>query len=460
MKFNLSFLHRALSQPWSSRNKWIAILFALSILSFPLQLKTQVFEVPWGRGFINPYTSIWLSMSEILMILASGIFLFQEISEGRKIKYGDPGFFLLLLGGLGIASISLYLGPFQNSAFSFLLFLKLLSLFLFYILLVNRVLKANTLLELFIVTMSFQALLAVFQVLTQGSMGLFFLGEPHLNEEAIHIARFVLGENSIIRGYGTFAHPNVLGGFLAVSLLASLLFSPHLKYERSILLGIQFLGLLASFSRSAMLALLLALIIISIWYLKELKKNKFIPLALGILFLGEAAFLIFSRGTHLLNDPAILERIEGIKLAWQMFHQYPLGVGFNHYTLFMDAVSQNPLLPWEYQPVHNVFLLSLSEAGMIGLVGICISLAFVVYRILHNRKNLLTSNRNFKKRLLFVIFTSLIVIACFDHYLMSLDQGRWLFIFVFGISSRFSANPRYVLPLKRGDQWKKILAGQ
>lgn len=460
MKSKLSFLHQALSQPWSSRNKWISIFLALAILTLPFQIKTLVFEAPWGRGFMNPYTSIWLSLSEVFLIISASLFSFQHFTEKKKIKYGDSIFFLLLLVGLGIAAVSIYFSPFGDPAFSFFLLVKLLSLLVFYLLLVNRVLKAHTILELFIISMSFQAVLALIQVLIQGSVGFYFLGEPHLGEQVPHIARFVFGESKIIRGYGTFSHPNILGGFLVVSLLSSLLFSPHLKYERSVLLAIQFLGLLASFSRSAMLALMFALVIISIWYLKEIKKNKIIPIALGVLFFGELSFLAVSRGFNLLQDAAVLERIEGFKLSLSIFQEYPLGVGFNHFTLFMDQVSQSPLLPWEYQPVHNVFLLALSEAGILGLMGMILAAVFIFVRTHHNRKNFLTPNRNFKKRILFVIFVALISIGLFDHYLMTLDQGRWLFIFAFAITSRFSANPRYVLPLKKGDHWKKILAGR
>ncbi len=460
MKFKLSFLHQALSQPWSSRNKWISIFLALALLALPFQIKTLVFEAPWGRGFVNPYTTIWLSLSEVFLIFSTVLFAFRHFTEKKKINYGDPGFFLLFLIGLGIAAMSIYTSPFADPAFSFFLLLKLLSLLLLYLLLVNKVLKANTILELFIISMSFQAALALIQVVTQGSLGLHILGEPYLSEQVPHIARFVFGESNIIRGYGTFSHPNVLGGFLVVSLLGTLLISPPFKHIRSILLSVQFLGLLASFSRTAMLALMFALVIISIWYLKEIKKNKVIPIALAILFFGELSFLAVSRGFNILQDAAVLERIEGYKLSLAFFQEYPLGVGFSHFTLFMDQVSQTPLLPWEYQPVHNIFLLALSEAGILGLIGMIIAAVFVVTRIHHNRKNLLTPNRNFKKRILFVIFLAIILIGLFDHYQMTLDQGRWLFVLAFAISSRFSANPRYVLPLKKGDQWKKILAGQ
>ena len=32
----------------------------------------------------------------------------------------------------------------------------------------------------------------------------------------------------------------------------------------------------------------------------------------------------------------------------------------------MDEVSKTPLAPWEYQPVHNVFILAFAELGIAG----------------------------------------------------------------------------------------------
>jgi len=438
----------------------MAIFFALAILTLPLQIKINVFEVPWGRGFANPYTTIWISLSEIFLFASATLFFLKHLLEKTKIQTGDNGFFILLLGGLTISTISLLLSPLQDPSFHFLLFIKLLSLLILYLLVVNKVLRAHTILEIFILTMGFQAILAILQVILQSSIGLQFLGEPFLSEQVPHIARFSLGGMKIIRGYGTFSHPNVLGGFLVVSLLASLLFSPQLKSERSLLLAIQFLGLLASFSRSAMLALTVALAIITFWYLKEIRKNKIIPIALGVLIFGELAFISISRGFNLLQDNAFLERIKGFGQSWAIFQEYPLGVGFNHFTLFLDPISKTPLSPWDYQPVHNILMIGLSEAGIIGLIGMIIAVFYVFHKTHKNRKNFLTPNRNFKKRILLVIFVSLLFIGLFDHYLITLDQGRFLLILIFAIASRFSANPRYVLPLRRGENWKQILAGQ
>ncbi|MBT4384291.1 hypothetical protein HOD30_00925 [Candidatus Peregrinibacteria bacterium] len=441
-------------------NKWMQILFGIAIFTLPFQVHVLAYQTTWGRGFTNPYGSIYFTITEFFLLGAGLLFLASRIKTRKRIKIGDAGFFLLMLSIAFLTTLSLYLSPFEDYTFHLFLFLKISNLILFYTLIVNKVLRANEILKIFIFSMCFQAALAIFQLITQSSLGLGMLGEPYLADNVAHLARFTLNDSSIIRSYGTFSHPNILGGFLVTSLLSTLLFSPKHKNERSILLLIQFLGILATFSRSAIFALTVALVFIYIWYLKEIKNNKIIPISLGSILLIEMFYLAFSRGFDLLNDPAFIERINGYKQAIEIFEINQLGVGYSHFTLFLDQISQTPLMPWEYQPVHNLFLLALSEAGVIGMIGIVLSMSYIFYRIFHNRKIFLTRSQNFKKRILFVTFLSLFLISMLDHYTASLDQGRFLVVLVFAIASSFNANPRQVLPIKRGASLKKILSGR
>lgn len=441
-------------------NKITKILFGSAIATLPLQLSFFAYQTEWGRGFINPYTSIAFSITD-LFLLAAGITFFIALKLKKKpVKVGHRYFFTLFLATTLILLTSIGLSPFNDPAFHFMLTMKLFSVILFYLLIVNKALRPKEVLKIFIVTMSAQALLAILQVIGQGSLGLYVLGEPHLSDTAAHIARFTICDFTLIRGYGTFSHPNVLGGFLVVSLLCSLLFSPHLKHERLALILIQFTGLFATFSRSSMLALVVASVIIGLWYIKKLQgvKNKIIPITLISFFSLEFIFVAFSRGLNLLKDPALLERIEGYRVAWRMFEAHPMGVGFSHYTLFMDQVANQTLLPWEYQPVHNIFILLVNELGWI-LSGLaCLVVLLAVRKFYQRRNKLLTHQRLFKKRILFVIVVAFIVIGTFDHYLVTLDQGRFLVIMIFGIISTFSKNPRHVLPIKTGESLNKILA--
>ncbi len=441
-------------------NKLTKIFFGAAIATLPLQLSLVAYQAEWGQGFINPYTSISFSVTDVFLLLAGIAFFIGAKVKKKPIKVGHRYFFTLFLATTVILLSSLALSPINDPSFHFMLMMKLFSLILFYLLIANKTLRPKDILEIFIVTMSAQAVLAIAQVIAQGSIGLHVIGEPYLSAEAAHIARFAIGDLTLIRGYGTFTHPNILGGFLVVSLLCSLLFSPHLKHERLILMLIQFTGLFASFSRSSMLALVIALLIMGVWYMKKIKgmKNKLLPIGLISFFSLEFLFVAFSRGLNILQDPALLERLSGYKTALEIFKAHPFGVGFSHYTLFIDQISGQITLPWQYQPVHNVFILLVTELGWVLSILASLIILLAINKFYQRRKKLLTHQRLFKKRVLFVIVVALMTISMLDHYLITLDQGRLLVIMVFGIISVFSKNPRHVLPIKTGESLNKILA--
>lgn len=430
-------------------NRLLKVSFALAVFTLPFQLNEMLYQAEWGRGFLNPYTSIRFFSTEFFLFLAGVFFAIQLFRKEKTWQLGNPLHLLTLMALLVVAFFSITASPFTDDLFHLFLFAKLFGLILFYLLIVNRALPPQTLLKLFVGSMTLQSLLGIFQVLTQSSFGLYFLGEPHLSEEAVHLARVQIGSLDLIRAYGTLPHPNVLGGFLCMSLFLILVLEKIKKEQRFALLLIQSLGLFATFSRSSILALSVALILLSVWHLKHLKKNRTLPVAMGALLLGELSFVLFSRGFNVLKEPALFERWEGFQHAISMIKEYPLGVGWGHYTLFLDAATETAIMPWEYQPVHNVFLLAMAEMGAIGLLTLLFLGFFLFYRLYHKRKTLLTPKQLFKKRLLFAMSLALLIIACFDHYLFTLDQGRWLLLIVFSVSSIFSADPRFIFPLKR-----------
>jgi hypothetical protein len=95
-----------------------------------------------------------------------------------------------------------------------------------------------------------------------------------------------------------------------------------------------------------------------------------------------------------------------------------MGVGIGEFTSNMgDTVprSSNGILL--LQPVHNIFLLIVSEIGLIGF-GLYSTL---LYFFLKDRK--------FNLRLVISLVT-LFIIGMFDHYLFSLPQGLGVFLLI------------------------------
>jgi hypothetical protein len=82
----------------------------------------------------------------------------------------------------------------------------------------------------------------------------------------------------------------------------------------------------------------------------------------------------------------------------------------------------NPnLQSWDYQPVHNIYLLILAELGIIGFILWLIPVLF------------LTKKSSFICSLLFIV---ILAISLFDHYFWTLYFGILLFWLTLGLMQK------------------------
>ena len=293
---------------------------------------------------------------------------------------------------------------------------------------------------LIFIALSFESLLSVLQYLNQGSLGgaMYFLGERAFNGQTPGIANASVGGQLILRPYATFPHPNVLSGFLIFYMLLLIYFSEKNFNSKVFLYGGLILGslaLLISLSRAAIfLWAVYSIIFFSFAIYKKYKKARFfsktkivvgvfIFLALlGIIFLSTPIAGRFF--TTSLSDESVVQREFFIKQAEIMFIKNPIfGVGLNN---FYNNLSVGYYKASLIQPVHNIFLLTLSQTGLIGLSA----LAFLFYEIIHALKKKL-----FKEvKYLWLVFLAIIFLGMFDHYFFTLQQGQLLFSLFLGIT--------------------------
>lgn len=151
-----------------------------------------------------------------------------------------------------------------------------------------------------------------------------------------------------------------------------------------------------------------------ILWLFFLKKNiKIIAILLIILFP-----VLFTRFSALLNydNLTFLRREELTITAWNIFLKNPvLGAGLNN---FISAQQDLVAGPNRFlQPVHNIFLLSLSETGIAGFLGFIILLlpVFKLTPIPHT-------------------LYAILFLGFFDHYFLTLPQGYRLLFLIWGLS--------------------------
>lgn len=258
--------------------------------------------------------------------------------------------------------------------------------------------------------------------------------------DATRLGDSVLQINSqrILRAYGSFSHPNIFGGYLAVALAALLGLWSSLKTKSTVVLAglvgfILSFALVLTFSRSAWLGLGLGLLVGAlVMAIKDATRAKKIVLPLSIVIITVAVIGSVARFglSSEFESRSINERVE-------QYQEFPavigsnwiLGQGLGNYTVAAAEVFTSRVW-YELQPVHNVPLLILGEIGLLGLLAIIIWAASI------DRINF----ARFPKRAAvtaFMMGNTILVIAFFDHYLWSTWSGLALVALVMAATVRF-----------------------
>ncbi len=283
-----------------------------------------------------------------------------------------------------------------------------------------------------------QGVLSVWQFFSQHIFASKWLGIAEQSAGRLGASVVEFGHERWLRAYGSFGSPNALGIYLAVILIFGLSFYTSVKdgkFRILFTIGQIFIlsGLILSFSRGAWVAAAVGLITCAVL---RARKSAFKPLVrqyifyfLLILFFIFTLQPILSARFNLQNrleHKSIAERVSQIGEWKNIFFEHPfLGVGLNQYTLY--EYRANPNLPvWNYQPIHNIYLLSLAEVGILGVVLLVVLWAAFL-RLIYRR------NRDYLPVLL-----TLFIAGFFDHWLWSMFTGAvfWWVIFIVGLAPR------------------------
>jgi len=279
--------------------------------------------------------------------------------------------------------------------------------------------------------------LAVSQFLTQHVRASKWLGMA--SQEAKNLGPSVIefADQRWLRAYGSFGSPNSLGIYLAILFVLGLVL--YLKTESSrtkILISIgQILvlsGLLVSYSRAAWLAAIVGILCLLALIIFKQKQwlqgfGKQIGFAAGVVIFWLIIFYpVFSARFNLNNRlevKSISERKNQYAEAASFIKSSPIfGIGPGAYTYALYK-KYPTLKSWDYQPVHNIYLLALVEIGLAGVVFLFFIYKKLVWHIVKN-------NIVYAPILVTLIFTGI-----FDHWLWSMYTGMvfWWAIWSLGI---------------------------
>ena len=306
----------------------------------------------------------------------------------------------------------------------------------------------------------YSSVLAIVQFFFQHSIGgpLWWIGERTFDAGTPGIARIdscqlsAFSCQQFLRSYATFPHPNVLGGFLAVTLplLLNLRIyeSTNLPMDErmrrmvqwglgiTMVLGV--IALILSFSRSAMVvggvAIVLAIARITNFKFQIMEhKINFPPFILYTL-LVILLLTVFVKTD--LREESVAVRQQLNSAAVKLWQSSPLlGVGLGNFLVRLpEALSTRTI--YFLQPVHNIYLLVLAETGVVGvgLIVLWIALQSQKWRVHSVKKN--------KKKIYSEFFTlhssliTLLLLGLVDHYPLTLQQGQLLLTLLVAMSLR------------------------
>jgi hypothetical protein len=318
-----------------------------------------------------------------------------------------------------------------------------------------------------------EAVLGIVQFFKQHSLGLTFIKESVISPVLPGVAKVIINNTHYIRAYGTFPHPNILGGFLFVSIILSHLYFRLFYVEQAYanvrklgVLLLQYTAIIVTFSKSAILGLIIALLYISIVshgtirgtqiirrgkiFLKEkvisAKQKSFLG---SLLVIGMVSLMmIFSRiNMDTLFFQSLRERALYQSVVVAIIYKHPiLGISCGQLVIFMAQQSIYPLFDWQLQPVHNIFLLIWAELGVVGFF--IFTLWYVLLAIVVPVKKISFSRNGFSKEkhrtfkelygtYIHALVIGFIPILLFDHYLWDIQQGQIIFWVVMALNARY-----------------------
>lgn len=436
-------------------------LFYLLLFSIPFQTRKILWHSPSAGGwYFNEWQAISLYATDILLLTlfafwAINYFLSKNYrlrityhAKGFKPLLKKPGFYLALF--IVISAVSVLNA--QDKLLGLFSLLKIIEFTVFYFYIKNYAIRRFGFVNGLIAVVAggtFQAVVALIQFFKQSDLGLRLMGESILGLGMTGIASFYNSAGElVIRAYGTTPHPNVLASYLFLSLFsfyfAYLYFHIYHKEKEFhpklnlFLLVSHPLILLAFFFTFARVAIFLWFLGFGIRTVLVLGIERFRRAfgdhinrtkLTGILISATAVVVLFgifywpeaiSRVKISGNEEAVQQRIfynkESVSsgISW-------IGVGPGNFVNWL--MEKEPNLPRNlYQPVHNIYLLLYKETGLLGTASLAVFLILLIRGFIER-----TRLQKFYHYSFLLVALSILFMGLFDHFLLTIQQGRFMF---------------------------------
>ncbi len=382
-----------------------------------------------STGGFNEYMDISLYFGEILLLLAllikiqSNEFDIKSICSNVARWKFHVEHFILYIGVLYLL-IGIYLSI--DAILSIAAIFHLMFLFSFGLMFIDLVVSRGTIVikEVAVIlslSLFIQLIISCLQVINFESIGLNYLNESNLGTAAQNIAKSNIFSFTLLRGYGTFPHPNVLSAYALLVFVYLLEFGSlfHVKQRILIVVSvISFLTILVAQSKLAIFAYFGLLVTYfyarSNWNILFHVKHRVLIVVLFLLVLVFQTLLIRdSVQSYRTRLTQFSEQLSSTKIT-------KLGSGIGSYRLSYYT-NTDYLNWWNYEPIHFVPYIVLVELGIVGLIVFSI----FIYRFFRS-----VPRETLRQHYLLSIFLVYIIVT--DHYPWDIYQGQ--FILALGIT--------------------------
>lgn len=387
------------------------LIFSLLIILLPTQLGKHFWpSFSYIFSLKIDYLAVTIYAWDLLVYLLVGIWLWQKPVISKSAAFFL--IFFLISSGVSMFFTSSWVG------LSRLVNLVPAGLLALYIASQKGEIISPVINKYLPLAILWSATLAFLQVLLGRTVGLWVLGERSFDLLTPGIATFNWYGQVFLRPYATFPHPNVLAAFALLAGLL-LLFLSRVKKIYLVVVELAVLGtIIASFSRAS----IAVATVLSVFLL----RRYMVYLILVFMLLSPLLYVRFDSAFNF-DQLSVIRREELAETAWKISQLNPwVGVGLNNYI--PTAVSASFLSGTNrfLQPVHNIFLLTLAETGLVGLVGL---LTFLVSPLFLSKKDSLLTRAQIGGLLLIICFLGMI-----DHYFLTLPQGQRILFLIWGLS--------------------------
>lgn len=418
----------------SQRNRIVQFAILLTFFFVPFWLKKPNAPAPFSATYTTGFVLSWLMIVTIGIWIITGLHGFGQFFQSRwRVLWFIN---LLLLSGWAFISQEWALGTetgYAGLASSYALQLIIITGFVWCVACCSPTIKF--IVGVLLVSMVLHGSIGIAQTIQQVSVGLGSLGEFTLNPEVSGVSVIMTDSERWLRPYGLLPHPNILGGMLAVSLLACAGWVLQDDWRRWVGLAVFPFGLwvlLLTFSRGAWLGLGVGILFALPHALRQPHFWRRIVPVIVLAFVVGSTFVVMNRDLLLVRAGvseasielrSVADRIVYNRIAMQAIEERPMrGYGAGNYPWYAANVLfyQYPQYDLRGDNVHNIYLGVWADLGLVGFVLVMSSLTFGMLAALEKPTT--------EKYALVAGVVALSIIGHVDHYVWTLPHGQVLWL--------------------------------